>query len=212
MLVVIGGIKGGSGKSTLATNFTLMRSSQRKKVLLVDTDEQSRSVTEWVEQRDGLGLPINWTTIQLSGQSIYIQLKKLSSDYDDIIVDVGGVDSTSQRAALIMANVFLVPFKPSSFDIWTVGKVRKLISEVTSVNPNLKSYALINQADPFGSDNQDAIEILSEYAELICLEESIGYRKAFRNASNQGLGIIEMKPQDKKASLELKSIYDIIYN
>lgn len=212
MLVVIGGIKGGSGKSTIATNLTLMRSLEKKKILLVDTDEESRSVTEWVEQRHGLKYDIPWTTIRLAGKSLYIQLEKLVNEYEDIIVDVGGVDSTSQRSALVMADVFLIPFKPSSFDIWTVGKVKNLIKEVTSVNRNLRSYAFINQADSSGSDNRDAIEILNEYDELICLEDSIGYRKAFRNASNQGLGIAELKTQDKKAIAELKNIYDIIFN
>ena len=88
---------------------------------------------------------------------------------------------------------------------------KSLINDITSVNSTLKSYAFINQADSKGTDNMDAIEILSEYVELICLVDSIGYRKSFRNASNQGLGIAELKNQDKKAVAELKNIYDIIF-
>lgn len=210
MIIVIGGIKGGSGKTTLATNLTVLRSSQGKKVLLVDADEQ-KSTSIWANQRDVLGIETNWSTIQLSGKAIHSQILRMKSDYDDIIIDVGGRDTVSQRSALAIADVFLIPFKPRSFDIWTLGDVKTIISEMKLFNHNLKALAVINQADPKGTDNEDAISMIEECSELKCLSLTIGQRKSFSNAAADGLGVVELKNQDKKASQEIKDLYDFLY-
>lgn len=210
MIIVIGGIKGGSGKSTLATNLTVIRALEGKRVLLVDADEQ-RSASDWAEHRESLGITTPWTTVSLIGAGVRAQLLKMANDYDDIIVDTGGRDTTSQRSALTVADVFLAPFQPRSLDVWTAGKVVSLISEIKSVNPKLKAYAVINRADPQGVDNQDAAEILKESTEFTYLPTTIGQRKAFANAAAEGLGITELKTQDKKAVIELKQLCSALF-
>jgi chromosome partitioning protein len=222
MIVVLGGIKGGSGKTTIATNLAVMR-SESKKVLLVDADEQ-RSAWDWFQQRDewvremggfcekGLGVMTtaeNFVAVCMSGKSIYSNLLKLKDDYDDIIVDTGGRDTTSQRSALCVADKLILPFKPSSIDIWTLVPIKGILSEC--VNPTLVVYAVISQADPSGKDNQEAMEVLKEYTEIHTLKSPIGNRKAFRNAASEGLGVCEMHPIDKKACLEMESLYASIY-
>lgn len=42
----------------------------------------------------------------------------LSPKYEDVIIDAGGRDTTSQRAALIISDVALIPFNPRSFLIF----------------------------------------------------------------------------------------------
>ncbi len=212
MIVVVGGIKGGSGKTTIATNLTVLRSITGKKVLLVDADEQ-RSSSDWSDQRIGLShTSCQFVTISLSGKSIYSQLDKMKQDYDDIIIDVGGRDTTSQRSALSIADVFLIPFKPRSLDIWTIGAVKNMINEIKAANPKLICYAVINQADSKGSDNNDANEVISECQDLICLPIPIGQRKAFSNAASEGLAVCELKSLDKKADLEMKILYESIFS
>lgn len=211
MIIVIGGIKGGSGKTTIATNLAVMR-SMSKKVLLVDADEQ-KSAWEWSQQRDGLvgdSLKSSFSTVCMSGKSIYSNLLRLKEDYDDIIVDTGGRDTTSQRSALCVADKLILPFKPSSIDIWTLVPIKGILSEC--VNTNLKVYAVISQADAIGKDNQDAKEILKEFPDIKTLECTIGNRKAFRNAASDGLGVIEVPIPDKKACDEMQVLYEVIYN
>ena len=211
MITVVGGIKGGSGKTTIATNLAVIRSSSMK-VLLVDADEQ-KSSWDWSQQRDSLpalNLMGSFVTVCMSGKSIYYNLAKLKEDYQDIIIDTGGRDTTSQRAALSIADTFILPFKPSSIDVWTMSPIKVILSEC--LNRNLKSYAVISQADPVGKDNQEAIEILKEFPDITTLECTIGNRKAFRNAAAEGLGVFEMNPADKKACQEMQNLYDLIYN
>lgn len=210
MIVVVGGIKGGSGKTTVATNLTVMRALQGYKVLLVDADEQ-RSATSWTDQREANGFETPWSTIQLGGENVGSQIQEMMKKYEDIIVDVGGRNTISQRSAIIVADIYLVPFLPRSLDIWTLGQVKTIISSANEINPNLKSYALINRGDAIGPDNKDAIDILSDCLQLTCIPVIIGQRKAFANAATDGLGVVELKISDKKAMHEMTMLYDYIY-
>ncbi len=211
MIIVIGGIKGGSGKTTIATNLAVLR-SQNKKVLLVDADEQ-KSAWDWSQQRDEHIPDLlygTFSTICMSGKAIYSNLQRLKDDYDDIIVDTGGRDTTSQRAALCIADKLILPFKPSSIDIWTLIPIKTILSEC--VNQNLRVYAFINQADSIGKDNEEAKDILKEIDEIITFDCTIGNRKSFRNAASLGKGVTELVLKDKKACSEIQELYDLIYN
>ncbi len=211
MITVVGGIKGGGGKTTIATNLTVMRAATGKRVLLVDADEQ-KTASDWASQREALNISTSWTTIQLSGKSIHSEMKRMREDYDDIIVDVGGRDTTSQRSALAIADVCIIPFKPKSFDMWTLGAVKAMINEIKAINENLKVYAVVNQGDPRGNDNNDSLEMITEMSDFICHPIPIGYRKAFANAASEGLGVCELIKKDQKAFLEINMLYTYIFH
>lgn len=211
-VIVIGGIKGGSGKTTIASNLAVIRSlDKKKKVLLVDSDEQ-KSISDWVTHRENSSIITPWTTVALFGASVRSQIKKMMTDYDDVIIDTGGRDTTSQRSALTIADVFIVPFQPRSFDVWTVGSVASIVEEIKLVNPNLKTFFFINRGDPSGGDNQGASEILKEIEGVTFIDTVIGQRKAFANAAAEGLGVNEMLLKDKKAIKEIESLSEYIFN
>lgn len=213
MIVLVGGIKGGTGKSTIATNLAVYRASFGFKTLLVDGDEQN-SVSDWAEQRNEYfkdGTYLNEvTTVSIRGIYLFSEVNKISRNYDDIIIDAGGRDTTTQRSALVIANKFVIPFKPRSFDIWTINNVRKLYADAMMLNDKLKIIAVINQADASGKDNDSAKEILHEipeFRENLCF---IGNRKIFANAAAEGLSICE-KGKDTKAQDELMFLYNSIF-
>lgn len=208
MIITVGGIKGGCGKSLIATNLTVLR-SRTGRTLLVDGDEQGTS-GDWADHRIALGIDTNWVTIRLKANAIRSEVKKLSKNYDDIIIDCGGRDTASLRAALTISDVFLVPFQPKSFDIWTMSQVCSLIAEAKIINEELKAYTFLNCASSRGSDNDDAQTILSKSNELILLPVTIGLRKSFSNATAQGLGVIEIKSDDKAIG-EIEDLHDRIF-
>jgi chromosome partitioning protein len=136
----------------------------------------------------------------------------LIDKYDDIFIDTGGRDTTSQRAALTIADVLIVPFVPRSFDVWTIDKVSKLVGEIQAVNFNLSAFSFINRADPRGTDNQDAEEYLKDISNISFIDCPLVSRKAFGNAASQGESIIELKPQDEKATEEIENLYRYIFD
>ena len=83
-----------------------------------------------------------YTAIQLSDSAVRTEVLKLEPKYDDIVIDTGGRDTASQRAALTIANVFLLPFIPRSFDIWTLEKVTALIEEIQPINPEFRDLGV----------------------------------------------------------------------
>ena len=126
----------------LQTNLTVWLSSQARDVLLVDADDQETATdfTVWrSELTDG---NTGYTAIRLSDSAVRTEVMKLEPKYDDIVIDTGGRDTASQRAALTIANLFLLPFIPRSFDIWTLEKVTALIEEIRSINPELKNLSI----------------------------------------------------------------------
>lgn len=207
MILVAGGIKGGSGKTTLATNLTVMRVREDREVLLVDADDQ-QSAAEFTELRAEEMDDPGYTCIRLDGKAVRDQVQRLDGKYDDIIIDTGGRDTTSQRAALTVADVLLVPFGPRSLDIWTLERVEELVSEARAVNPDLKAYSFINRADHQGSYNEETREVLSDSDEVEFISPSLGDRKAFAIAFDFGQSIVEYTPRDKKAIREMKEVYD----
>lgn len=209
MIITVGGIKGGCGKSLIATNFVVMRAMKGKRVLLVDADEQGTS-GDWSDHRTELGVQTTWTTIRLKANAVRTEIKKMADSFDDIIIDCGGRDTASLRAALTISDIFLVPFQPKSFDIWTTEKVSLLVQEATLLNEHLKTYAVINCACSRGKDNDDAKTILAKADALKLLPMTIGLRKGFSNATAEGLGIIEMR-SDTKAKEEMIALHNALF-
>ncbi len=209
MIITIGSIKGGCGKSLIATNLTVLRSQLGKKVLLIDGDDQG-TASDWSDHRTSLGINTPWTSVRLRSNAVRTEVLKLRENYDDIIIDCGGRDTTSLRAALMVCDVFLVPFQPKSFDIWTASKVSQLIEEAHALNSKLKTYAFINCAISRGTDNQDAQQILGQIPGITLLPCTVGMRKSFSNATSEGLAVAELK-HDKKAIEEIKALCKAIF-
>lgn len=209
-IITVGGIKGGSGKTTIAVNITIELSKINNDILLVDADDQE-SATEFTKWRNNnLNNKSGYTAIKLSGETVRTEILKLKKKYDYIIIDTGGRDTASQRAALSASDVYLVPFVPRSIDIWTVERVENLIKEMKSVNTDLLSVAFINKADPRGKDNEEAATIISEIENLNLLNSQICSRKSYCNSITHGLGISEHLPKDHKANQEfVKFMHEI---
>lgn len=206
MILVAGGIKGGSGKTTLATNLTIMRAREDREVLFVDADDQ-QSAAEFTELRAEEMDDPGYTCIRLDGKAVRDQVRRLEGKYNDVIIDTGGRDTTSQRAALTVADVLVVPFGPRSLDIWTLERVEELVDEARAVNPDLEAYSFINRADHQGSYNEETREVLSNSDELQFISPTLGDRKAFAIAFDYGQSIVEYTPRDKKAIREMKELY-----
>ena len=213
MILVFGGIKGGVGKTTLATNMAILRSHQGKDVLLVDADDQGTASdftavrNETFADRGGAG----YTSVKLHGAAVRSEILRLTGKYDDIVIDVGGRDTAGQRAALSVANIYVVPFLPGSFDVWTLDSVGNLVEEARAFNDKLKAVCAINRADAKGADNAEAAAIASETPHLTYLDAPLGNRKAFRSAAAQGLAVTEVKPADAKAIAEIMGLYKHLF-
>ena len=210
MILTVGNIKGGVGKTTLAVNLAIVRAAAGRDVLLVDGDEQRTAITFTDLRAEHMGSP-GYTAVSLQGAALRTQVRQLVTKYDDILIDVGGRDTGSLRAALTISNTLLIPVQPRSFDIWAVDQVADLVKEAREINSDLRALILLNAADAQGRDNEDAADALREVEGLELLPMIIGRRKAFPNAAAVGRSVIEQTPKDPKALEELYALAAAIY-
>lgn len=207
---IVGSTKGGAGKSTLALNITVARANAGRSVLLIDGDEQRTAMTFTdlrVEQYGQAG----YTAVSLLGVSIRNQGRQLIPKYDDVIIDCGGRDTGSLRAALTIADQVLIPVLPRSVDIWALDQMTELVREAREINERLRALVVLNQAYPAGKDNGEALEIIGEAQDLEILPFTIGQRKAFSNATGSGRAVTEYLPKDPKAITELENLLQALY-
>ncbi len=211
MILCLAGTKGGSGRSTMATNFACIAAGQGMRVLMVDADDQETSADFTAARKQDHPDAPSFTCIKLTGRAVRTEVLDLAPQYDHVIIDTGGRDTASQRAALSVSDVILVPFAPRSFDIWTVNKVADLIEETRNLNPKLKALAFLNRTDPQGqgSENQEAGELLSGVDGIDFLDAPIRFRKAYAHAASQGLAVTELSGQHKnpKAAEEIMTLF-----
>lgn len=90
------------------------------------------------------------------GKDLLKQVKAKAGDYDLTVIDAGGRDSTSSRAALLCSDIALIPFAPRSADVWALTDTALLVKEAREHNPKLRALAFLNGADNAGTDNAAA--------------------------------------------------------
>ena len=212
MIVVVGGIKGGSGKTTVATHLAILGAHGGWDVLLIDADDQETATDFTILRHARRAGGAGYTSIKLTGPAVRTDTQRLDAKYDHIIIDTGGRDTTSQRAALTVADVLLVPFLPRSFDVWTLEKAATLVDEMRLANPTLQAYAFLNRTDPRGQDNLEATEVLQDTPALRFIDTPLGARKAFSNAAAQGLAVTELTPLDRKATAEILTLFRYLFD
>jgi len=209
MIFTAGGIKGGSGKTSLAVSLAVLLAKSGKDVLLVDADDQGTASDFSVWRAETLG-DTGYTSVKLSGLAVRNEVLKLKDKYDHVVIDAGGRDTASQRAAMVVSDIFLVPFAPRSFDMWTLEQVEQLVKEMEIANPKLQSYAVLNKVDYNQKDIAEGRKYIEESEVLAVLQSTLNERKAFANAAAAGLTVMEYKPKNRKAIAELQALFDEI--
>ncbi len=122
-------------------------------MLLVDADTQETATDFTLQRNQRTEGNAGFTCIKLAAAAVRTETLRLAEKYQDVIIDTGGRDTTSQRAALSVSDVLLAPFQPSSFDLWALEQTTQptfLISASDRLSSGLplgmiKIYQLSNQ-------------------------------------------------------------------
>jgi chromosome partitioning protein len=215
MIYTLGGIKGGTGKTTLATNLAIMLSRAQRDVLLVDADDQGTATLFTARRNEVTENKAGYSAIRLREMDVYQQVMNLKSRFSDIVIDTGGRDTKSQRSAIIVSDIYILPFRPRSFDLWTIYDSINVIEESKMINPNLQAVAVLNQADFKSSlENEETKKMFLEDEKirsiLDLIDAPLSIRKAFATAAASGLAVVEQKTKDYKAIAEMQRFYDVV--
>jgi chromosome partitioning protein len=139
-VIAIGGLKGGTGKSTLAVNLACQLAAGLR-VHLIDVDRQE-SAQEWLA---GSKLPVVGVALPLDdrrGAADWIR-RVSAIDADLVMLDLPPQIGAATAAALILADLFLVPVAPSALDLRAAGKALELLQEAREARDDGKPAVLL---------------------------------------------------------------------
>jgi chromosome partitioning protein len=204
MIILSGGEKGGTGKTTLATNLAVYRAHRGRDVLLLDVDEQGSS-SRWANIRTATQQNPRIACMAKHG-IVADAVRDVAKRYDDIVIDAGGGETQELRSALLVADVFVVPVRPSLLDLWTSENLEEVVTLARGFNPGLRLVLAISQAPTHHkvTETAEAEELLKTFASFELARTVLHMRKTYRDAIVEGRGVQEM-PNDK-ARTELEAL------
>ena len=201
-IITIAHQKGGVGKSTIALNLAV-ELNKKYNLKVIDLDYQ-KSITIFNETRKEKKLkPLN--IIHIETQKELIDLLKKNNDL--ILIDSGGFDSDLNRIAIIGADLIITPVSSNLIEIYGLEAFKKILQELKEVEPEIKSYVLLNNIDPKATKSVEELKKYiknnNEYFDL--LDTILRRRADFARSFEAGKSVTEIDKKSK-ASKELKQL------
>ncbi len=204
MIISLLNQKGGVGKTTLAVHISSGLAKRGRKVLLVDADPQ-RSALDWSESRQGDPL---FPVIGLPTKTLHKEIPSHAANYDDIVIDGPPRVNELARAAIMAADIVLIPVQPSPYDVWAAREIVELLNEARVFKETQKSAFVINRKIVNTAIGRDVAEALAGYS-IPVLPTDICQRVAFAESAAQGNTVLDIDP-NSIASQEINALIDEI--
>lgn len=200
MAIVIANTTRGSGKTTVALNIAADAALHEHNVLAVDGDRHGALLAALANREEGN--PI--IAAHYAEEKILLQQVKLARfRFDDIIIDTG--DITIIRAALMLADLVLIPFQYSS----ELEDMAVLLAEARAKRGiHIQALAFLWMADANSNDVADAASATPDGIEY--LAAPVGRHKAFCDAAGRGHGVSDESYCNPKAAAEFRFLVDQI--
>jgi chromosome partitioning protein len=211
-VIMVGTEKGGVGKSTFTQNLAAIRASLKRTVAVFDLDGQN-STAKWAARRsENPDLPQvyveRWEPRkQITKEQFAEVLERLTDQYQDVFIDVGGKDSDGFRYGLAVAEKVLAPLIPSQMDLDTVPDLHALVG---TYKRRIDIRLVLNQADKRKRFTQSMIKKLEAFEDrLPRLSNLVATRETYKFANAQGRAVSELtgRDWDSSAANEMKDLY-----
>jgi chromosome partitioning protein len=189
--------KGGSGKSTLASSLAVAAQEMKEKVCVIDTDPQG-SLTNWAKTRETGDIEV----IASGAARLPALLAQLKAKgFTLAIIDTPGAEGPASVAAMVVADLNIIPSRPSMFDLWASAKTRAALKDVGG-----DFVFLLNQCPPAQQTArvQDGVETLEEMGGLI--SPLVLARVDYQEAVRHGWGVTELNPNGAAAE-EMRGLW-----
>lgn len=189
--------KGGAGKTTLALHLAAAAQEAGRVSLIIDTDPQA-TASQWAAWRndappeviDSPPPRLAAKVAQATGQGAEV-----------IVIDTPPHADSAARAAVEVADLVLIPCRPSAFDLAAIQTSAKLVQL-------LRKPAFV----VFTAGAPNAPRIYAEAGELVqgygtpACPVLLPDRAAYRHASAEGRTVMESEPSGRAAD-EVRALY-----
>jgi chromosome partitioning protein len=200
LVLAVANLKGGVGKSTVALNLAAHLHHAGHRVLLVDTDGQG-TCSKWAavaSESSQDGPPV----VAVDGRSLRRDLDRVAGAFDVAILDTSPRLGAEVRAAMLSADLVLLPVIPGAADVWALRETVAVIEEAQAMRPELRVGVVLNRATrtTLTGVTRTALEDLK-----VPVLGTLGDRVAFGEATARGLGVVTYAP-DSKAATEVDEL------
>ena len=199
-IVAVLSVKGGSGKTTLAACIAAELSRRGTQVVLVDADPQA-SLSEW----HAVGGPLSELPLIADPSEKAAQKALEASKTATVMIDTGGAATKTLVAVLEVADVVLIPCRPSALDAM---RAQQAISLVATVNASRKRKAKLAVAMNAATRSAMVGHIRNELvnAGVRVLGSEIAQRAAYAEAVLYGSAPCWMGKGAAKAATEIEAL------
>lgn len=187
-VITLAAQKGGAGKTTLAVHLAVQAHKAGERVVLVDTDPQG-SATAWARAR-GQDAPV--IVAATSSQLSDVMAASSNDGMTLVIIDTPPHAAPGAAAASTLADLVLVPVRPSAFDLAASGASAEIARTA-------KRAAFVLSACPSRAPEIMEARKALELQGLPVLDTEIGERRSYARAVASGRAVAEFEPAGRAA-------------
>lgn len=188
--------KGGAGKSTCAAHLASEAAKNGLKIILIDMDPQ-KTLEMWWGKRD----EENPYLIDTNAENLANSIETLKGkSFDLCIIDTPGDASQNAIAGIKVADLVIIPSKPTAPDLSAIGRTISMVEE------NKKAFAfVITQGIVRAKATLQAASVLSQFGAVA--PSVISNRTAYATAMGLGSSAASL---DKQAEEEIQQVWSFI--
>lgn len=189
--------KGGAGKTTLALHLAAAAQDAGRVALIIDTDPQA-TASQWAAWRqDAPPEVIDSPPPRLAAK---VEAAK-GQGANFIVVDTPPHADSAARAAVEVADLVLIPCRPSAFDLSAIQTTAKLVQLLRK-----PAFVVFTAGSPNAPRvYQEAGELVEGFGTPPCPIQ-IPDRAVYRHASGEGRTVMEYEPAGKAAD-DIRQLY-----
>jgi chromosome partitioning protein len=189
--------KGGAGKTTLALHLAAAAQDAGRVALIIDTDPQA-TASQWAAWRqDAPPEVIDSPPPRLAAKVEAAQ----GQGANFIVIDTPPHADSAARAAVEVADLVLIPCRPSAFDLSAIQTTAKLVQLLRK-----PAFVVFTAGSPNAPRvYQEAGELVEGFGTPPCPIQ-IPDRAVYRHASGEGRTVMEYEPAGKAAD-DIRQLY-----
>lgn len=197
MILTVAHTKGGVGKSTLVWHLAHSLKHIRRSVAIIDLDFQQ--TLHYINLM--AGEPFRLIQPQSSDELIEFVMHS-ASQYDFVLIDVGGFDADINRTALTYSHRILIPLSDSVTEVIGFETFKSILEQIST---SADFYMVLNNIHPL-TRNFDTIREAISGTNIALLDTVVRNRKVYKLTMGDGKSVFDSI--NEQAIQEIKGVRD----